>query len=336
MRRHLAVFVLFACALLIAATPQPRPTPLPSPSAAPALPGTNQPIVLIYPFEAPSDLDPRYGTAIAQIYGQVMSQTGGVTVLAIPSGIKREDYQKYAHVQHADYYVSGYIQPIGQGAAIVAQVVDVSSEISVYSATAQVSNVQDVGSQALTARTVILQAAGIDRPDLNAGPATSPTPQNSSGASVPLSNVLTDLFKGKKGKPTPAPTAASLKPARGVLVVRLTGTAPANVLAGATNDLFLALNDHYATTMSSVTSSDLAKSADSVCGTHRNNTIASGILNVTHVGGFRAHDTYTYELNVYACFGAVLYTDTEHSDNYATAIKNAVEKYFSDHPENNG
>jgi len=336
LRRPLAVFVLFACALLVAATPKPLPTPASTPAPRPSLPGTSQPVVLIYPFEAPSDVDPRYGAAIAQIYAQVMSQTGGVAVLAIPSNIKREDYQKYAHVQHADYYVSGYIQPIGQGAAIVAQVVDVASDISVYSTTSQVTDVQDVASQALNARTVILEAAGVERPELNAGPATSPTPESTLGASVPITSVLTDLFKGKKGKPTPPPTPAPLKPPRGVLVVRLSGNAPANLLGLATGDLYRALNAHYTTTMSSVTSSDLTKAADSVCGMHRDNTVASGVLDVTHVGGFRPHDSYTYTLNVYACFGAVLYTDTESNDNYVTAIKAAVEKYFGDHPENNG
>jgi hypothetical protein len=336
LRRPLAVFVLFACALLVAATPKPLPTTstLRTPSPAPSLPGTAAPVVLIYPFEAPTDLDPRYGAAIAQIYAQVMAQTGGVTVLAIPTGIKREDYQKFAHVQHADFYVSGYIQPIGQGAAIVAQVVDVASDISVFSTTAQVSGVQDVASQALNARTVILEASGISRPDLNAGPATSPTPENSNGSSVPISNVLTDLFKGKKGKATPEPTPTPLKPLRGVLVVRVTGNVPANILSVATDDLYRTLFVHYNATMSNVTSNDLTKSADSVCGPQRNNTIASGVLTVSHVGGFRPHDTYTYTLNVYACFGALLYTDTESNDNFANAIKAAVEKYNSDRPDN--
>ncbi|HTC31309.1 MAG TPA: hypothetical protein VK702_11335 [Candidatus Acidoferrum sp.] len=329
--------MLFACALLVAATPKPLPTPatLRTPTPGPSLPGTGAPVVLIYPFEAPSDMDPRYGAAIAQIYGQVMTQTGGLTVLAIPTGIKREDYQKFARVQHADYYVSGYIQPIGQGAAIVAQVVDVASDISVYSTTAQVTGVEDVASQALNARTVILEASGVSRPELNAGPATSPTPENSNGSSVPISNVLTDLFKGKKGKPTPAPTPTPLKPLRGMLVVRVTGNVPANVINVATDDLYRALNAHYNATMSSITTTDLTKSADSVCGTQRNNTIASGVLTVTHVGGFRAHDAYAYTLNVYACFGALLYTDTASNDNFATAIKAAVEKYSSDHPDNN-
>ncbi len=336
MRRHLAVFVLFASALLLAAGPPPRVTPTPSPTpAALASPGANQHTILVYPFEAPSDLDPRYGGAVAQIYSQVIQQTGGVNVLAVPTGIKRVDYQKYAHVLHADYYISGYIQPIGEGAAIVAQVVDVSSDITKYSSTTQVTGVQDVASTALNMREVILAAAGVTRPELNNGPATSPTPESTSGSSVPISNVLGGLFKGKsKGTPTPAPSATPAKPSRGMLVVHLGGNAQPAVLGVATDDLYRGLNAHFITVMSSVSTSDLTKSADSICGRNRNNAIASGVLNATHVGGFRAHDSYTFTLNIYACFGAVLYTDTETDNDYAHAIKAAVDKYVADHPDN--
>lgn len=337
MRRHLAVVVLFASALLLAATSKPLPTPIPkaAPSASATPPGTTQPVLVVYPFEAPSDLDPRSGTSIAQIYSQVIMQSGGVSVLAIPSGIKREDYQKYAHVLHADYYISGYIQPIGQAAAIVTQVVDVSTDISVYSTTTQVTDVQDVASSALNARTVILEAAGVIRPDFSTSGSPAPESTATSGTSVPISNVLSDLFKGKpKGKLTPAPTPAPLKPARGVIVARVTGNAQPNVLTVATDELYRGMNAHYTTIMSSVVSGDLTKSADTICGKNRDNTVASGVLTVTHVGGFRAHDTYSYTLNVYACFGAVLYTDTESDNDYSHAIKEAVEKYASDHPDN--
>ena len=177
MRRHLAVFLLFAGALLLAATPKPMTTPVVvAPTPAPTFLGTIVPTVLVYPFEAPADLDPRYGTAVAQIFAQVITQTGGVKVLAIPSGIQRVDYQKYARVQHADYYVSGYIQPIGQTAAIVTQVVDVNSDISKWNATTNISDVNDVASQALTARQVMLEASGVERSAINTGPANTPTP----------------------------------------------------------------------------------------------------------------------------------------------------------------
>jgi hypothetical protein len=341
LRRLLVFFVLCASALLVAAAPKPSPSPSPAPIATQTPFIGNDPVVIIYPFEAPSDLDPKYGGAIAQIYSQVLNQTGGVKVLPVPANIKREDYDKFAHVQHADYYVSGYIQPIGAGAAIVSQVVDVEQNISVYSATTQISDVQDVGSQALTARTVILQAAGIDRPELNAGPAQTPTPSSTSGASVPITNVLSDLFKGKgKGKSVAtAPTATPIpaKPPRGVIVAHLTGSAQASDLSAGTDDLYRALYSHFNTTLSSAAATaNVGSIADSLCGTNRDNTVVSGELNVQHVGGFRPHDSFTFTLNVYACFGARLYSTTSTNDSRTRAIHDAVESYFGDHPENNG
>lgn len=337
MRRHLAVFVLFASALLVAATPKPLSTPVPAPKASPTLPGTIVPTVLVYPFEAPSDLDPRYGTAVAQIFAQVITQTGGVKVLEIPKNIARVDYQKYARVQHADYYISGYIQPIGSAAAIVMQVVDSNSDITRYSSTTNISDVNDVASQAITARQVILTYSGVERNDINTGPANTPTPSSTSGASTSLTNVLGDIFHGKsKTKASAAPVATSTpsKPARGALIVHLIGNAQPNILNDATGDLYRAMGVYYAASMSAVVTGSVAKSADAICGTSRDNTIASGTLNVQHVGGLHQHDTYTFTLNIYACFGAVLYTNTQSDDNYAKAVLNAVDAYHNDHPDN--
>lgn len=343
MRRLLAFFVLCACPLLVAAAPAApaRPTPTPAPSAAPSSAfAPNAPVVLIFPFETPTDLDPKYGNAIANIYAQVLTQTGGVTVLAIPPVIKREDYQTYAHIHHADYYISGFIQPIGSTASIVSQVVDVNTDISVYSATTQVNDVQDIGSQALNARSVILEASGIDRPQLQSeSQASTPAPTSTTGgASVPITSIVSDLFKGhprSKG-PVATPTPAPPKPSRGVIVARLLGSAVPGTLQAATDDLWRDMDAHYKTVMSTVATANLTNQADGICGTNRDNTIASGVLNVTHVGGFRAHDTYTFTLNVYACFGAVLYTIDEHNDDFHRAIRDAVEAYYEDHPGNNG
>jgi len=337
--------MMCASALLVAAGPKPTSTPSPVPVTTPTPYIGDDPIVLIYPFEAPSDLDPRYGGAIAQIYSQVLNQTGGVKVLPVPAGIKREDYDKFAHVQHAQYYVSGYIQPIGAGAAIVAQVVDVENNISVYSATTQISDVNDVASQALTARTVILQAAGIDRPEINEGSTPAPAPSSTaSGASVPISDVLGGLFRGKgkgnktvaKAQPTPVPTAPP-KPSRGVIVAKIVGNAQTKELSIGTDDLYRSLDAHYKTSLSALAAtSNVGSIADSLCGQNRDNTVASGVLNVQHVGGLRPHDSYTFTLDVYACFGAKLYSTTSTNDSYTRAIHAAVESYFEDHPQNNG
>jgi TolB-like protein len=339
LRRLLALFVLCAFPLAVAAAPKTTPKPSPTPVAATsATPAPSGPTVLIYPFETPSDLDAKYGTAIANIYGTVLTQAGGVIVLAVPSSIKREDYETYARIHKADYYISGFIQPIGGNAAIVTQVVDVSSEISVYSTTTQVANVQDIASQALNARTVIREASGIDRPQLQTANASTPAPQpTASGASFGITSIVSDIFKGKpRGRSGPAatPTPTPPKPARSVIVARLLGSANATVLHNASDELYRQMNGHYTTTYSGVQTANLRNQADQICGTNRNNTIASGLLNATHVGGMHAHDTYTFTLQVYACFGAILYTVDESNDDYNRAVRDAVEAYYQAHPDN--
>jgi hypothetical protein len=344
LRRLLAFFVLCALPVIAVAAPKATPTakPSPTPTVTPTPPafGKANPVVMIFQFETPSDLDPKYGNAIANIYAQVLSQSGGVTVLAIPPVIKREDYQTYAHIHHADYYISGYIQPIGSTAAIVSQVVDVNTDISVYSATTQVADVTDIGSQALNALTVIRQAAGVDRPQIGSEATAAPEPTASSGASYQISSLVGDLFKGKgatKGKgPAPTPTPAPPKPDRGVIVAHLLGNATAQALSGASNALYFAMNEHYKTSMTALATKNLTNQADSICGSNRNNTIASGTLNVQHLGGFHPHDSYTFTFDVYACFGAVLYTTQETNGDYNKAIRDAVQSYYEDHPENNG
>jgi hypothetical protein len=343
LRRLLAFFVL--CALPVIAVAAPKATPTPSPVPAPSTTinpfGSTNPVVMIFQFETPSDLDPKYGNAIANIYAQVLTQSGGVTVLAIPPVIKREDYQTYAHIHHADYYISGYIQPIGNTAAIVSQVVDVNTDISVYNTTTQVTDVQDIGSQALNALSVIRQAAGVDRPQIADEATAAPEPTASAGASYQISSLVGDLFKGKGGGGktkggAPTPTPAPPKPDRGVIVAHLLGNAAPNALQAATNALYVAMNAHYKTSLTGVATKNLANQADSICGSNRDNTVASGVLNVQHLGGFRPHDSYTFTFNIYACFGAVLYTTQATNDDYYKAIHSAVESYYEDHPENNG
>jgi TolB-like protein len=324
------------------------PTPAPVVTATPRLvtpppvatraPQAGQPAVVVYPFTTPSDIDPKTGAAIAQVYEQVLTQSGGLKVLDTPSDIKREDFAKYAHAKGADYFISGYLQPIGNGAAIVAQIYDVNGDISVYSATTQIQSMQDVASQALTARDLILRAAGIDRPEINEGPANSPTPSATNGASESLNALLGGIFKPKaKSSAKPGATATPTpepKPSRGSILAPLTGSVTAKILGDANYVLYRALDTHYKVTQTGSPVTDPAHQADGICGPNRNNVIVGGVLNAQHIGGFRAHDHYTFTLNVYACFGALLATYTADDDDYKKAIASAVQSYITDHPDN--
>jgi TolB-like protein len=337
-RRLCGLFLVCATlALLGVASPAPSPSRAPaSAKPTPTLPPAfGTPNVIVFPFQAPSDLDAKYGANVAQIYVQTLKGTGGINVLATPTNVKAQDYLTFAQSQHADYYVSGYVQPIGAQASIVAHVVDVSSDITVYSATTMVSSVPDVASQALTARGVILQSAGVDTTGVAPTAAPTAAPSATSGASYSLNNVLNGLFKGKKGtaEATPVPRT---KPSRGVIVAHLSGTAQAHDLSTGTDELFRAMNFYYAARLAQTPTTNISNDANALCGTDRNNTIASGELNAQRVGGFHPHDVYTFTLKIYACFGATLYTETQTDPNFAKAIENAVNDYADKHPENNG
>ena len=82
-RRLLAPLLLLLSLLCAtAATPAPpMPTPAPTPASL-----SQQPVVMIYPFDVQTGADPKIGYAIAQILGQEMIAAGGITVPAIPQG----------------------------------------------------------------------------------------------------------------------------------------------------------------------------------------------------------------------------------------------------------
>jgi len=123
----------FVCSLLAFAVAAAPPSP-PPPTPAPGPPSVGQtPVVMVYPFDVQTGADPRIGVAIAQILGQEMTAAGGISVPQIPQGIKRVDFLTYARVNHADFYISGYVTPVGDSAAVVEQVVSVDSGVILFS-----------------------------------------------------------------------------------------------------------------------------------------------------------------------------------------------------------
>ena len=105
-------------------------------------------------------MDQKIGLAMAQITAQEMSAAGGITIAGVPTGIIRANFlDSDARTQKVDYYISGYVTPVGEIAAVVIQLVAVDSGIIIYSQTAQVATVADVASQALVERDAILVSA---------------------------------------------------------------------------------------------------------------------------------------------------------------------------------
>ncbi|MDQ2864692.1 MAG: hypothetical protein M3R51_00555 [Candidatus Eremiobacteraeota bacterium] len=343
MRRLSGVFLLCSSLAFIAAvpavpSPSPKPIPLPAITATPISSGT--PSVLIYPFDTPKDLNPKSGEGIASIFAQIFTDSGDVRVLPLGKGVPRANFQKYAIAQHADYYIAGYIQPIGTSAAVVAQLVTVDTGTSAFAQTTEINSVQDVASEALTFHSVLQSLDARNHPELQAQSKATPEPQSTNGASVKLgglSGAVSSLFKGrtKNGTlPTPTPTPF-VKPGRGAIVARISGNVSAGDVTAGTTALLSAMGAHFKTRLATLAPSNVAKATDAICGTDRDNTVASGTLILRQEAGrFGSHSVYDFTLNVYTCFGAPLYTATESDRNFAKAIDDAVSAYAKDHADN--
>ncbi|MBV8725168.1 MAG: hypothetical protein JO078_05280 [Candidatus Eremiobacteraeota bacterium] len=336
--RFVSAVALFCSVALLALAPPPTPsaTPPPLPPPGPAAPVGQTPLVVVYPFDVQTGADPRLGVAIAEILGQEMTAAGGISVPPIPKGVKRADFLDFARGAKADFYISGYVTPVGDSAAVVEQVVSTDSGVILFSQTAQVSSVADVASQSLLARSQILAFLGRGAQQMQAQTSSTPAPSATNGAKVPLSgiaSIVDSVFhhRGNGRGATPAPGA---KPDRGVIVapVAASGSAVASDLASATHELYFALNRYFTTQMTSVSSADIAHAADQICGNNRDNTIASGTL--TEAPARHGHLDITFNLTVYTCFGAPLEHETGKSSSVKAAIDSAVSAYSAAHPDN--
>jgi hypothetical protein len=339
--RFFAAIILCASVVLIAAAPTPTSTPVPistpvltAPTTPPPLPPGVAGTVLVYPFDVQTGADPKIGTAIAEILGQEMSQAGSLVVLPIPLGIKRADFLSHARDQHADFYISGYVTPVGDAAAVVEQVVSVESGVILFSQTAQVQSVADVASQSLQARSEILAFLGRSTQSMQETPSSStPAPQTTNGAQMQLkgiNGIVDSVFHHRGATPTPAPV---VKPNRGVFVVAPTALAGITTadLKDTTNEMYFALQHYYTAQMAPATS-NVSASANSICGTNRNNTIASGTI--SQVIPKHGHATATFVLSVYTCFGAKLEDITGTGQSPKAAVDAAVASYATAHPDN--
>ncbi len=216
----LASLAVFAAALIAAAPP-------------PSLLG--KPSVIVYPFAASGNtMDSEASSRLATVIATQIGQSGDVTIMPPKPGIERTDYLKDARAEGADYYVTGYASPLGNGVSLVEQVVSTVNGIVVYSNTAQIATYAEAGAQGAILRSGILAhaarnlgsyAVGDPSPSHAAGaagpangvppPASAPNsgsaPGTNSAANQPAGQGVTQndvraLFNHKKATPAPAPS----------------------------------------------------------------------------------------------------------------------------------
>ena len=206
-RRFLAVvLVAFFGLPLLAATPLTKPT------------------VIVYPFTSTgSSIDREASSRLATIIATRMANTGLVAVIPPPPGTERKDYLSVARAHRADYYIAGFLAPLGNGVSLVEQVVSATTGIVMFSQSAQLNTYDEAAGQGddlaeAIARHANRAFASIGTPP----PQTSPTPAPSSGPEANLGKLFGRRKKNAatpKPSPSPKPVAAATEPASALLNV---------------------------------------------------------------------------------------------------------------------
>jgi TolB-like protein len=178
-------------------------------------PPPDAPVVVVFPLQAPASLDRETTGRIATALGDQIAVDGHIRVIPSDPDAQRADFLATARKDGAEYYVTGYVTPLGNGATMIEQLVSVQTGLIIYSNSSQVSSLKDVRVQGDLLRTVIVER--LQRgwpPDLSAA---APPPSSATaaphaaavaaGSPAPSEANIGGLFHHKKAA-APAPTAS--------------------------------------------------------------------------------------------------------------------------------
>ena len=165
------------------------------------------PRVVVFPLTVNGNAQKDSGDRLAVMFAQQLADNGIMVVPPAPE-TKRVDFLTAARKLNCDYYVTGFITPLGAEVSVVEQVVSTASGTIVASNSAQFLTYADANGQgAVLAKAIYSHAeralASLETP---VG-APTPTPKESPEANL---NGLGGLFKHHpKSRPSPNPSASA-------------------------------------------------------------------------------------------------------------------------------
>jgi len=170
-------------------------------AAAPAF--TIVPTVIVYPLEASSSTLNREDSArIASTLATQIALGGAVKVIPPRADVERANYLSDARSVGANYYVTGFVTPLGNGASVVEQVVSTISGTLVFSVTNYITSLDDIANQGDQLRAGILErgARALQAFQAPPPPDQTPAPEPSNGTETSINKI----FGHKKGAATVA------------------------------------------------------------------------------------------------------------------------------------
>lgn len=282
--------------------------------------------MIVYPFSVSGDTDKSAGIKIAQLLATELHDRGQVDVKLPRAGITRAQFLSEAAKSGTDYYVSGYLTPLGEQIAIVEQVVSTTSGAIIWSNTAQVTTYADALSQGNLIQIAILRHAGrVEAQYQQQQSASTPAPEDRNGTSTSIGRILGIFKKGPSATPAPRTTLSnSQKPPRAIYLVPMANSAASHLLLDGLQRYYYAL---FVPTATANTAAD----AKRICNGQSNVDIATGTLS-SQTRYRRESDTFT--LRILLCDGSTYYTTTTSATTAYDAINNAVDAFYNAHPKN--
>ncbi|GAC1301979.1 MAG: hypothetical protein NVSMB19_10740 [Vulcanimicrobiaceae bacterium] len=193
--------------------------------------GFAAPVVVVYPITSGAALDSAAGGNLALIVATKLSELGGITIKPSAPGTERAKFLEAALASGADYYITGFLTPIGADSSLITQVVSTHSGSVVFSTTGVVRTYADALAQVDPLRVAILRHAGRGLAALDApppAPRSSPAPAANDG-SVDIGKALR-----KRKRATLAPAAGDRAGPGSALLFAIGGALSADEAAQAT------------------------------------------------------------------------------------------------------
>jgi hypothetical protein len=288
----------------------------------------SDPAVVVYPLTVSGNTDPQSGGKVAALYATRIGALGGVTVKAPAPGTDRKNYLEAARNAGADYYVTGYISPLGSAVTLINQVVSTHSGIQIWSDSIQIASYTEATPQADAIRTAILRHAGRYAVSLEATPPPAATATPAAQKNQANLNALFQKHSGPDaaaggvaaGAPAATPQPAANAPSNDdiqVAVVHVIGKADAAAKFHAENQIALELTNRVKVPLLvDVQTSDLALQGAQVCLSNAlvpTARVFGGTLEMTRIDpGFSNYALAKFDLVVYDCAGNLV--AKQHSD----------------------